>query len=229
MNESVPPAVAAVGVSRRFRRGAGRADVVALDGVDVEVPRRGFAVVTGPSGGGKSTLLGILAALDRPSAGRVVLAGEDLRDASASMLARVRRRVGLVFQGSPMLRRMTAWENVAMPLLPRGVRASERRTRAMLLLDRVGLRAQAEGLPEELSAGERQRVGIARALVADPEVLFADEPTSNLDHASADAVAALLADVHRRGRTVVVATHDARLLGCATESYSLEGGRLRRT
>ena len=222
---AVPAMVEAVGVGRRFRSGSG-AQVRALEGVSVAVPRGAFLAVTGPSGCGKSTLLALLGALDRPSEGRVVFDGVDLGDASEAALARVRRRIGLVFQHSPMLRRMPVWENVACPLVPLGESAVGRRSRAEALLARVGLSGRASSLPEELSAGEAQRVGVARALVADADLVLADEPTSNLDRASADAVAALLLEVHASGRTVIVATHDPALLARATSRCDLDAGRV---
>jgi putative ABC transport system ATP-binding protein len=223
------PIVEASSVSRRFRSRSG-AEVLALDGVSLSVARGQFVAITGPSGGGKSTLLAILSALDRPSEGRVVFDGEALDDASDAALTRIRRRVGLVFQQSPMLRRLSAWENVATPLVPRGVPEAERRARSLALLERVGLKDRIWSRTEELSGGELQRVGVARALVTDPEVVFADEPTSNLDRRSAEAVAALLVEMHdrgRSGRTVVVATHDPTLIDRATTTIELDGGRVR--
>jgi putative ABC transport system ATP-binding protein len=185
-----------------------------------------FVAVTGPSGGGKSTLLALLAALDRPTVGRVALDGRDLSAASEAERTRARRRVGLVFQSAPMLRRLPAWENVALPLVPRGVPASDRRARALQALDRVGLAVRAESPPEELSAGEAQRVGVARALVTGPDLLVADEPTSSLDARSAASVVDLLAAFHAAGGTVVVATHDPALLARAGRVVVLEAGRL---
>jgi ABC-type lipoprotein export system ATPase subunit len=221
---SAPPLVEAVGLVRRFASAAG--EVRAVDGVSLAVARGSFTAITGPSGGGKSTLLALLGALDRPTDGHVRFDGQDLADASAAALTRVRRRIGFVFQHSPMLRRLPAWQNVAYPLIPRGVTSAERERRARELLGRVGLADRAAGLPEHLSAGERQRVGIARALVADPDLVLADEPTSNLDPRSAEAVLDLLFAAHASGRTVVVATHDPAVLARAAVHHELDAGRL---
>jgi ABC-type lipoprotein export system ATPase subunit len=196
-----PAVVECVDVRRRFRSRSG-AEVIALDGVSLSVARGAFVVVTGPSGGGKSTLLALLAALDRPSEGRVLFEGEDLS-------------------------RLSAWENVAIPLVPRGTTEADRKARALALLDRVGLKERSHSRAEELSGGEAQRVGVARALAADPPVLFADEPTSNLDRRSGEAVVALLAETHAAGRTIVVATHDPSLVARATTVVELDAGRLR--
>ncbi|HVG93139.1 MAG TPA: ABC transporter ATP-binding protein [Planctomycetota bacterium] len=215
------PMLEALAAARQHRSRDGRR-IDALRPVDLVVRRGAWVTVTGPSGAGKTTLLWLLAGLDRPTSGRVRLAGEDIQDASEGRLARLRRRLGLVFQDAPMLRRMTAWENVACPLVPRGVAASERRARALALLGRVGLEDRSEARPEELSAGERQRVGVARALVADPEILIADEPTSQLDRASAERVVRVLREAHAAGATVVVATHDPVLLEGASLVLRLE-------
>ena len=194
--------------------------------MSLAVQRGSFTAITGPSGGGKSTLLALLGALDRPTEGIIRFDGADLAGASAAALARVRRRIGFVFQHSPMLRRLPAWLNVAYPLLPRGVRAPERERRALDLLARVGLADRAQSLPEHLSAGERQRVGVARALVAEPDLVLADEPTSNLDPASAAVVLDLLVAAHAAGCTVLVATHDPAVLARATVRHELAAGRL---
>jgi len=224
MNEPAP-LLEARDVTRRFHAGTSR-EVRALEGVSLAVPRGGFLALAGPSGCGKTTLLSLLAALDRPTSGSVRFDGESLDGASQAELSRVRRRFGLVFQDSPMLRRLPVWENVAYPLVPRGVAARARRDRAAGLLERVGLAAAIDKRPEELSGGELQRVGVARALVAEPDALLADEPTSNLDDASARAVADLLDGAHASGCAVIVATHDPRILSRAAVVLRLEAGRL---
>lgn len=212
-------------VSKRFHPGTA-AEVAALTDVSLQVARGSFVALTGPSGGGKTTLLSILGALDRPSAGVAMLSGTDLVRASDAERARLRRRLGFVFQSSPMLRGLAAWENATYPLVPMGTSRASRRARAVELFARVGLDALLEKKPEELSGGELQRVGIARALVAEPEAVLADEPTSHLDRFNAEAVTRLLEEIHAAGATVVVATHDERLLRCATATYEIVGGRL---
>lgn len=222
---TAPVLVAALDVSRRFR-GTGPAPVEALLGVTLEVERGAFVALVGPSGSGKSTLLALLGALDRPTSGRVVFDGADLLRASDAARTRVRRRIGIVFQGGPTLRRVTAVDNVGIPLVARGVPATEREARARAALGRVGLADRAGSPPEELSGGELQRLGVARALVGDPELVLADEPTSSLDRENAAAVADLLSAAHAEGRTVVVATHDDALVARATRVVELAHGRV---
>ena len=214
------------GVTKRYAR-RGATPSVALEAVSLVVPHGAFVAVTGPSGGGKTTLLAMLGALDRPTSGQVLFEGESLEDASDAHRSRVRRRLGLVFQSSPMIRALPVWENVTYPLIPTGLRAAARRERAAACLARVGLSAMLDRRPEELSGGELQRVGIARALVARPTAVLADEPTSNLDRASAEEVASILREIHREGTTIVVATHDARLVALASTVVELDAGRVR--
>lgn len=185
--------------------------------------------MTGPSGGGKTTLLSLLVALERPTSGVVRVDGADLGAASEAERSRVRRRVGFAFQGAPQVRRLPVWENVTLALVPTGVGAAARRARAAEVLARVGLGALLDERPERLSGGELQRVALARALVTSPPVLVADEPTSNLDRASAGVVLDVLRAEHARGTTVLVATHDPALLALATATYAMEAGRLRAT
>jgi putative ABC transport system ATP-binding protein len=201
-------------------------EVSALDRVSLSVEPGSFVAVAGPSGGGKTTLLGLLALLDRPTAGRVLLEGRDLAEVSEAERARMRRRIGVVFQATPSIRGLPVWENVAYPLVPLGAASRERRTRAAAVLEQVGIGGLLDQRPEDLSGGELQRMGIARALVGEPRALVADEPTSNLDPASAAAVGAILRAVHARGATVVVATHAPELLELASRVHVLEAGRL---
>ncbi len=212
--------------ARRIFRSASGATVRALDGVSVEVPQGAFLAVTGPSGGGKTTLLALLAALDRPTSGTILFGGADLNEASESERTRLRRRFGIVFQQTHMLRGLPLWENVTYPLVPRGTPPIERRRIASALLERVGLKGREASSPEELSGGEGQRAGVARALAGDPEALLADEPTSDLDRDSAASVVALFQEFHASGRTVIVATHDESFLGLATHRCRLRNGRL---
>ncbi len=221
------PALETRGLHKRWR--SARGDVDAVVDVTLTVPRGAFVVVTGPSGGGKTTLLSLLVALERPTSGDVRVDGADLAAASEAERSRVRRRVGFAFQGAPQVRRLPVWENVTLALVPTGVGATARRARAVEVLARVGLAALVDERPERLSGGELQRVALARALVTSPPVLVADEPTSNLDRASAAAVLGVLREEHARGTTVLVATHDAALLALATATYAMEAGRLRAT
>jgi putative ABC transport system ATP-binding protein len=221
-----PPIVEGRGLARRYRP-FGREAMDAVVEASIVVPRGAFVAVTGPSGGGKTTLLSLLGLLERPTGGALLFDGRDVRDASEAERSRLRRRIGFAFQGSPMIRGLSLVENVAYPLVPRGGRASERLARAEEALARVGLAALARKRPEELSGGELQRVGLARALVGDPELVIADEPTSNLDAATAQLVLALLRDAHARGAAVLVASHDPTVLAQVTERYGMTAGRLR--
>ena len=221
-----PPIVEGRGLARRYRP-FGREAMDAVIDASIVVPRGAFVAVTGPSGGGKTTLLSLLGILEHPTGGVVLFDGRDVRDASEAERSRLRRRIGFAFQGSPMIRGLSLVENVAYPLVPRGGRASERLARAEEALARVGLAALARKRPEELSGGELQRVGLARALVGDPELVIADEPTSNLDAATAEVVLALLRGAHARGAAVLVASHDPTVVVQATQRYEMAAGRLR--
>jgi putative ABC transport system ATP-binding protein len=206
--------------------GADRSRPPALRDVSLAIPAGSWTVFTGPSGSGKTTLLSLLGALDRPSRGRVLFEGQDLTGFSDLALARVRRRIGFVFQGFALTARLPLWENVTYPLVPRGVGRAARRARAEAVLDHLGLAGYAETRPEALSGGERQRAAVARALAGEPDLLIADEPTSSLDPDSAAAVTAALHELHARGGTVLVATHDPQLVAMAQRAYALAGGAL---
>lgn len=211
-------------VCKFFRAGAA-SEVRALDRVSLSISRGSFVALTGPSGSGKTTLLALLAAMDRPTSGQLRFEGRDISKFSDTALARLRRRMGFIFQDSGLIHNLPVWENISYPLIPRGVTRAARLEQARRLLGRLGLAEKHSALPSELSGGEQQRVAVARALVGDPEVLFADEPTSNLDRASAASLLAILRDFHERGGTVVVSTHDAELVALAEQRFELVGGR----
>lgn len=200
----------------------------ALDGVSVEI-RTGEAVaVMGPSGSGKSTLLNLVAGVDRPSEGDVEVAGQDLNRLSETGLARFRRaRVGIVFQFFHLLDDLTVRDNVLLPAQLAGTRTGAARTRALELLDTLGIAGKADAYPARLSGGERQRVAIARALVNRPDVLLADEPTGAVDARTGEQVAALLAALNRDGQTLVLVTHDPSVAQrCAGRIVELRDGRI---
>ncbi len=195
-------------VRKTYRTGS--LEVAALRGITLTIAEGEYVAVMGPSGSGKSTLMHILGCLDVPSEGSYRLAGEDVDAMSESDLAVVRnRRVGFVFQQFNLLASMSALRNVELPLTYRSVGRAERRERALGALERVGLRDRVDHRPGELSGGEQQRVAVARALVTEPDLLLADEPTGNLDSGSTSAILSLLDELHSSDRTIVVITHEA--------------------
>jgi len=214
------------GLERRYR--LGRIDVPALRGVDFRLERGESVVVAGPSGSGKSTLLNLLGCLDEPDAGRVSFEGRDLSRATAAEKTRLRRRrLGFVFQSFHLIPVLSALENVDYPLLIDGVSRPIRRERAEAALAAVGLADRLGHRPDQLSGGERQRVAIARALVHDPVLVFADEPTANLDSRTGAAVVDLLSKLNaERGVSFVLATHDPAIMERAARIVRLADGRI---
>jgi ABC-type lipoprotein export system ATPase subunit len=215
------------GVRKGFRRG--REEVLALDGVDLCIDAGGFTALVGPSGSGKSTLLHLAGGLDKPDAGRILLEERDLSTLSAGERAQLRRRqVGFVFQFFHLIPTLTVAENVELPLVLDGVRNSDGRVGD--LLGRVGLTHRADHLPGELSGGEMQRTAIARALVARPRLLLADEPTGNLDSATgADILDVLCDQVSEEGTALLMVTHDLDAAARAKHILHLRDGRLANT
>jgi putative ABC transport system ATP-binding protein len=217
-------AVTATAVTRRY--GEGESAVDALRGVSLEVPTGQFTAVMGPSGSGKSTLMHLLAGLDTPSSGRIVVGGEDITAMSDRRLTRLRRKhIGFVFQSFNLLPTLTAEENILLPLSIAG-RRPERET-VDALLERMGLTERRRHRPSELSGGQQQRVAIARALIAEPTILFADEPTGNLDSTAGTEVLRVLRDaVELDNQTTLMVTHDARAAAVADRVLFLADGRI---
>jgi putative ABC transport system ATP-binding protein len=183
--------------------------VHALRGINLEVRRGSYSAIMGPSGSGKSTLLQILGCLDTPTLGSYLLAGQEVSTLDEDELSVIRnRRIGFIFQSFNLLARTTVLQNVALPLMYRGVKPRERAERATLALERVGLADRLGHLPNQLSGGQRQRVAIARALSADPDILLADEPTGNLDSRTGEEILGLFSELHDEGRTILMVTHE---------------------
>jgi putative ABC transport system ATP-binding protein len=215
-------AVAAIGVTRRY--GSGEAAVDALRGITIDVPRGQFAAIMGPSGSGKSTLMHVLAGLDQPTTGSVHVAGQDITAMGDAQLTKLRREhIGFVFQAFNLLPTLTAEENILLPLQLAGRRVDQAWYDAVV--ERVGLADRVKHRPSELSGGQQQRVAVARALVTEPTVLFADEPTGNLDSKSSHEVLELLRDAAGSfGQTTVMVTHDADAAAAADRLIHIEDG-----
>jgi putative ABC transport system ATP-binding protein len=212
-------------VTKVYRTGS--ISVAALRGISLSVNEGEYVAVIGPSGSGKSTLMHILGCLDVPTSGRYRLAGEDVSHMSETDLAEVRnRRIGFVFQQFNLLASMTAWQNVELPLVYAGVPRTERKERAMDALKRVGLAGRVHHRPGELSGGQQQRVAVARALVSEPDLILADEPTGNLDSVSAADVLRLMGELHETGRTLMLITHDVEVASAAGRVVGIRDGLL---
>ncbi len=203
------------------------AEVVALRGADIRVERGEFVAIVGASGSGKSTLMNLVGCLDTPSSGTYWCDGVDVSTLDAEALARLRReKIGFVFQGFHLLARMSALDNVAMPLAYVGVPPHERRDRARAALAAVGLGERGGHLPSELSGGQQQRVAIARALIQQPPILLADEPTGALDSRTGAEILALFHDLRDRGHTVVLITHDPAVARHANRTWVMHDGEI---
>ncbi|HEY3778704.1 MAG TPA: ABC transporter ATP-binding protein [Rhizomicrobium sp.] len=220
------PLVRLRGVTKTFRRGSEKVEV--LKHLDLDVPRGDFLALMGPSGSGKTTLLNILGGIDRPTSGEVLIDGEPLQRMSEGALTRWRaRHIGFVFQLYHLLPVLTAEENVALPLILTRLSAAERKRRACAALALVGLEDRARHKPGELSGGQEQRVGIARAIVTDPTILLCDEPTGDLDRKAGDEILHLLHLLNNEhGKTIIMVTHDPRAAARAQHTLFMDKGVL---
>jgi putative ABC transport system ATP-binding protein len=199
----------------------------ALAGIQLDIARGEYLAIAGPSGCGKSTLLSILGLLDSPTAGSYTLNGQPVQALNLTQRARIRNReIGFVFQSFNLIGDLTVFENVELPLTYRGMRAAERRERVQQALERVGMAHRGKHLPSQLSGGQQQRVAVARALVGEPSILLADEPTGNLDSKNGEAVMELLQDLHQNGATICMVTHDPRFARHAERSVHLFDGQI---
>ena len=207
----------------------GGQELAALNGINLDIKRGEFAALMGPSGSGKSTLMNSRGCLDRPTVGSYELEGKEVAHLSDDELAVMRNKhIGFVFQNFNLLSRISSLENVALPLVYAGVGASERRKRAQEVLEAVGLGDRAGHLPNELSGGQRQRVAIARALVNNPEIIMADEPTGNLDTKSTKEIMEIFQEMHGRGKTIILVTHEPEIAVCANRQLLVRDGVITR-
>lgn len=216
--------LAARGLSKYYRLGERR--VTVLSAIDLDVAAGEFLVISGSSGSGKTTLLSILSGLDRPSEGRIIMAGRDITDLNEDELAPVRNSLtGFVFQGFHLIPSLNALENVMFPAELK--KDPDARNKAVALLEKVGLDSRMTSFPEQLSGGEQQRVAICRALINDPAVVFADEPTGNLDSENSEIIIQLMVDLHRdNNTTLVMATHSHSLAARADRTIRIHDGRM---
>jgi putative ABC transport system ATP-binding protein len=217
------PVIELEDVTKVYRTGT--IAVAALRGVSLTIAPGEYVAIIGPSGSGKSTLMHILGCLDTPTTGTFRLAGEHVSSMSEAALAEVRnRRIGFVFQQFNLLASLSAWQNVELPLVYAGVARAERKERAMAALDRVGLSSRVQHRPGELSGGQQQRVAVARALVTEPALILADEPTGNLDSVSARDVLDLMDELHASGRTLILITHDIEVASASGRLIGIRDG-----
>lgn len=210
-------------VTKRYQMG--EETISALVDISLQINDGEFAAIMGPSGSGKSTMMNILGCLDRPSSGSYLLDGYEVATLNDDELGKTRnKRIGFVFQNFNLLSRVSAWDNVALPLVYARVPENERLERAAKLLDMVGLAARKNHLPNELSGGQRQRVAIARALVNNPSIIMADEPTGNLDSRSSVDIMNIFSSLHEQGRTVILVTHEPDIAEYAKRVITVRDG-----
>ena len=215
------------GITKSFQNGAESVQI--LHGIDVTLNQGEFTSIMGPSGSGKSTLMNIIGCLDKPTTGTYELAGQNISNMTETELAHVRNKeIGFVFQNFMLLPRLTALQNVELPLIYRGINGSERKKMVMEALQRVGMEGRADHLPKELSGGQQQRVSIARALAGKPPVILADEPTGALDSKTGAELMEMLKELHSEGNTIVLITHDSDVARQAKRIVRIQDGKITR-
>ena len=212
-------------VTKRYR--VGEQEIVALDGIDLDIAQGEYAAIIGPSGSGKSTLMHLLGCLDTPSTGRMMIDGIDASRAGGNRLSELRNaKIGFVFQSFNLLPKFNVLQNVELPMIYAGIGSAERKKRALAAIERVGLSNRVKNTPLQLSGGQMQRVAIARALVNDPRIIFADEPTGNLDSTTGESILALFQELSAQGRTIVLVTHDADIAAHTPRRIEMRDGKI---
>jgi putative ABC transport system ATP-binding protein len=211
---------------RKIYRVAGE-EVRALDGIDLDIDAGEFVAIIGPSGSGKSTLMHLLGCLDTPTEGSIKLEGVEISKAGSNQLADIRnRKIGFVFQSFNLLPRMNVLQNIELPMIYMGMASRPRHDAGMRALDQVGIANRAKHVPAQLSGGQSQRAAIARALVNDPKILLADEPTGNLDSHTGETILELFHELNRKGRTIVIVTHDPKIAAQARRQIEIRDGKI---
>ena len=228
VTDSLDASIQALNLGKRY--GSGPTSTIALQNVNFKVEKGEFVSIIGPSGSGKTTLLNLLGALDRPTTGKVFIDGMDISKLPNAELAKVRnKKLGFVFQDFNLISRMSAGENVELPLLIEGVTGDERRRRATVLLDKFGLGSKSDRNVNKLSGGERQRVAVARALANDPDIILADEPTGNLDTKNTEVMMEFMRQLNVEfGKTVLIITHNPEVAKRARRLISIKDGQIER-
>jgi putative ABC transport system ATP-binding protein len=212
-------------VTKRYR--VGEQEILALDGIDLTIEQGEYASIIGPSGSGKSTLMHLLGCLDTPTTGRMLIDGVDVSRAGSNRLSEMRnQKIGFVFQSFNLLGKFNVLQNVELPMIYAGVSTRERRDRAMAAIERVELTHRVKNTPLQLSGGQMQRVAIARALVNNPKIIFADEPTGNLDSKTGANILELFRELSAQGRTIVLVTHDGKIAAQTPRRIEIQDGRI---
>jgi putative ABC transport system ATP-binding protein len=216
--------IQAVNLTKIYFKGSSH-EVVALNDASVDIDERDFCLLTGPSGSGKTTLLCLLGLLTKPTKGKVLLSGEEVSSYSDAWQTKVRKeKIGFIFQQYNLLPQFSAWENVALPNLCRNTIASERKNKALEVMSKLGLEKRVDFKVASLSGGEQQRVAVARALITNPEIIFADEPTAAVDEETANTIIEIFKELKDDGKTIVVSTHDRSLIREGTMHLSVRNG-----